>query len=150
MGIWQYFCFWYRLGLYSMQEFSYLGKITLVSIWFRRVLTQIISWVYQDSFTLTYPPNISIWLALQFWDPLVGSLWYQYQCWLLILCIHLYIGPTLVKIVQVHFTLEGEDLRTQRNYHEWKNLHEFLYGTLWIIDVLWYVKICVMPLISKR
>jgi hypothetical protein len=33
-----------------MQEPSYLGKITLV--WFRMVLTQIITWVYKDSLTL--------------------------------------------------------------------------------------------------
>ena len=34
------FCFQYYWGLYTMQEASYLGKIALVSIWFRMVLTQ--------------------------------------------------------------------------------------------------------------
>ena len=34
-----------------MQEPSYLGKITVVSIWFRMVLTQIMTWVCKDSFT---------------------------------------------------------------------------------------------------
>ena len=33
----------YDLGLYTKQESLYLGKITLVSIWFRMVLTQIIT-----------------------------------------------------------------------------------------------------------
>ena len=58
-----------------------LGKISLVSIWFVMVITQIISRVYNDSLAaLTYPPNINIWLVLQFWYPRVGAL---------IPCIHL-------------------------------------------------------------
>ena len=39
------FNFQYHLGLYTMQGPSYLGKITLVSICFRMVVTQIITWV---------------------------------------------------------------------------------------------------------
>ena len=38
-------CFLWHLGLYTMQKLSFLGKIALVSIWFRMVLTQIIAWV---------------------------------------------------------------------------------------------------------
>ena len=37
--------------------------VTLLSKWFRRVLTQRIMWVCQDSLTLTYPSNINIWLV---------------------------------------------------------------------------------------
>ena len=29
----------------------------IISIWFRMVLTHIITWVYKDSLTLTYPLN---------------------------------------------------------------------------------------------
>jgi hypothetical protein len=54
------------LGLYTMQELSYLSKITLLSICFRMVLTQRITWVYKDTLTLTYPPNIKNWLVFQF------------------------------------------------------------------------------------
>ena len=54
----------HQLGLCPMQEPSYLGKIDLVSIWFRMVLTQMITWVYKDSLTLRYPPNINIWLVM--------------------------------------------------------------------------------------
>ena len=49
-----------------MQDPSYLGKIALVSIGFKMVLTQITPRVYKDSFTLTYPPNINGWPELQF------------------------------------------------------------------------------------
>jgi hypothetical protein len=38
-----------------MQEPQYLGKITLVLIWFRMVLTQIITHVYRDSVNLDDP-----------------------------------------------------------------------------------------------
>ena len=65
----QYLCLWYHSGLYTMQELSYLCRFTLVSIWFRMVLTQIITWVYKDSLILTYPPNINIWWV---------RLWYHY------------------------------------------------------------------------
>ena len=74
MAIWRYFCFRYHLGLCTMQELSYLGKVTPVSIWFMMMLTQIITRVFKDSLILTYLPNINIWLILQFWYPQVGSL----------------------------------------------------------------------------
>jgi hypothetical protein len=41
-----------------MQEFSYLGKIALLSISFSMILTQIITQVYKDSLTLTYTSSI--------------------------------------------------------------------------------------------
>ena len=44
----------------TMHELSYLNKITLVSIWFRMVLTQITTHVYKDSLILTCPSNINI------------------------------------------------------------------------------------------
>ena len=59
--------FQYHSGLCTIQESSHLGNIFLVSIWFRMVLTQIITWIYIDSFIMRYPPNINIWLVLQFW-----------------------------------------------------------------------------------
>ena len=34
-----------------------LGKFSVVSIWFGIILTQIITWVYNDPLTLTHPPN---------------------------------------------------------------------------------------------
>ena len=43
-----------------MQERSYLDKSAQISVGFRRLLTLIITWVYKDSLTLTYPPNINI------------------------------------------------------------------------------------------
>ena len=49
MGIWAYFNFWPHFGLRTRQEPSYLGKIALVSIWFKMVLTQtilIFDWDY--------------------------------------------------------------------------------------------------------
>ena len=71
---WLYFCFRYALGPCTMQEPSHLGKTILVSIWFRMVVTQIITRVYKDSLALTYPPNTDSWLVLQFWRyPRVGS-----------------------------------------------------------------------------
>ena len=45
-------------GSHAMQEFSYLGKIALLSISFSMILTQIITQVYKDSLTLTYTSNI--------------------------------------------------------------------------------------------
>lgn len=41
---------------------------------FRVVLSESITRVYKDSCTLTYLPNIIIWLVLQFWYSRVGSL----------------------------------------------------------------------------
>jgi hypothetical protein len=43
MDVWRYSCFRYHSDLYTMSKFSYLGKITLVSIWIEMVLTQITS-----------------------------------------------------------------------------------------------------------
>ena len=45
----------YHVGLAIMQELSHLGNTTIVSIWFRMDLTQILTWVYIDSLTFTYP-----------------------------------------------------------------------------------------------
>ena len=42
-----------------MQKPSYLGKIALVSIWFGMVLIQLITWIYKDTVTLTYPCNLT-------------------------------------------------------------------------------------------
>ena len=50
----------YRLGLKTMQEPSYQGKSCLVSIQFRMVLMQIVTWVNKCSLTLTYSPNNNI------------------------------------------------------------------------------------------
>jgi len=48
----------YYLGIYLVETFSYLpNKITLVSIWFRVVVNQIIIRVYKDSLILIYPPK---------------------------------------------------------------------------------------------
>ena len=44
----------------TTQAPSYLRIIALVSIWFRMLLTQKVSWVYKDTLTLIYPPNINI------------------------------------------------------------------------------------------
>ena len=49
-------------------------KIALVPIWFRMILTEIISQLCKDSLTLTYPSNFKIWLALQLWYPPIGYL----------------------------------------------------------------------------
>ena len=68
-----------------MQEPSYLSKIALVSIWFRIELTQIITQVYKESLTLTYPPYSNNRLVLQFWYPLVGS---SIRLWMLIIDTH--------------------------------------------------------------
>ena len=54
-GCFSSFC-WCHSCLKTLQEPWYLGKIALVSIWFRLVLTQIITRGYKDSLTLTYPP----------------------------------------------------------------------------------------------
>ena len=43
--------------MYTMEESLHLSKITIVSTWFRMVLTQIASWVGKDSLTLTYIPT---------------------------------------------------------------------------------------------
>ena len=91
IAIWRhfFFCFQYHSCLYNMQDPPYRGKIAQISIWFRMVYTQIISWVYNDFLILRYPPNINIRLVLQFWYIKIGSL-YHYWPWLLIPCIRLY------------------------------------------------------------
>ena len=61
MGIWQYFCLRNDLDLYNMQEPC---QITLVTIWFKMVLTQKTVRISKDSLTWTYPPNINIWLLI--------------------------------------------------------------------------------------
>ena len=49
------FLFFNLIRVYiSIQESSYLGKIAIVSIWFRMVLTQMTTRVCKDSLTLTY------------------------------------------------------------------------------------------------
>jgi hypothetical protein len=73
-GYLAYFHFRSHSGLYTLQDPSHLGKIALISIWFRMVVTQLITPVYKDSHTLRYSPNIDIWLVLKFWYPRVGSL----------------------------------------------------------------------------
>ena len=83
MIVWGNFYFQYYSGLYTMQEPSHLGKFALISIWFKMVLTQMFTWVYKDSLTWRYTPNIDIWLVSQFWYPRVGSL-IPYLSWLLI------------------------------------------------------------------
>ena len=81
------------IGLYTMQAFSYTFKLILVLIRSRMVLIPIITQVYKDSLTLRYPPpNINLWLVLQFWYPRVSSLislsmfnyWYQSFTYMLI------------------------------------------------------------------
>ena len=57
-----------------MQEFLYLGTFALVLIWFRMVLTQILTWIYEDFFTLTYPPNIKILIGITILISGLGSL----------------------------------------------------------------------------
>ena len=65
-----FYCF--RFGsIYHAR--TLLGKNALISICYRMVLTLIMTRVYKDALTLTHPPNISIWLVLQFWYPWAGS-----------------------------------------------------------------------------
>ena len=59
------FRFWYHLGLYTMQEPQYLGKITLVLIWFKMVLIQIITHVNRDSLNLDGPIKYQHLIVLQ-------------------------------------------------------------------------------------
>ena len=56
-----------------MQERSYLGKIVVVSLLCRMVLAQMITWVYKDSLTVRYPPNINILTGITILIPM-GSL----------------------------------------------------------------------------
>jgi hypothetical protein len=43
--------------------------------------------------------------------------------------------------IQVHFILEGEGLRDQRNYHGWKVYMESYVATMDIVS--WFAEICV-------
>jgi len=80
-----------------MQKLSYLGKIVPVSsIWYRIILSQIITQVYKDSFALTYPLDINVWLKSQIWYPSTWSLILLfYWCWMH-LHTYIYTKPTLV------------------------------------------------------
>ena len=52
----------------------------------------------------------------------------------------------MVGTIQVHFILEGEGLRSQTHYHEWKSLHGFLHNILWMMNPTmdsWSTGICV-------
>ena len=60
MGVGWHFCLQYHLGLYIMQEPSYLEKIALVSMWLRMGIDPNNNLGMQDSLTLTYTPNINI------------------------------------------------------------------------------------------
>jgi hypothetical protein len=53
-------------SIYHARTLMYLGKITIVASCHRMVLTQLITQVYKESLTLTYPPNINISHILQF------------------------------------------------------------------------------------
>ena len=79
------FGFWYHLNPYTMQEPSYLHKIVLVSIWFRTVPIKVITQVYKDSLTLTYPPDINNGLILKNWYPLTDS---TIPLWMLVIDTH--------------------------------------------------------------
>ena len=70
---------------------------SLVSIWFRMVLTQIIISEYKDCCTLTYPPNINIWLVVQFQRPRDRFFYTIIDVDSSYLCIHMYTSPTLIQ-----------------------------------------------------
>ena len=74
--MWDFFLFLIPVGsIYHARTFIHtVGKIALVSIRFRMLVTQIITYLYKDSLTMTYLPNLNIWLVLQFWYSRVGSL----------------------------------------------------------------------------
>ena len=92
------FCFWYHLGLYTMQEPYYLRKITLASIWLKTDrIDPINNLAIQKILTLLrYSPNINIQQVLQifipmskFFDTIINpDFWYS--------CIHLYTSSTLI------------------------------------------------------
>jgi len=70
---------------------SSLRKVVPLAVWFRIVLTQMITWVYKDSLTMTYLPNINVGPVLQLWYQQVDTL-----TSLLIPRIHLFTRPTLI------------------------------------------------------
>ena len=61
--------FWipHHTSLHAMQESLFLRRTTLVSIWFRMVSIQAITWVYKVSLTLKYAPYFNIWLISIFY-----------------------------------------------------------------------------------
>ena len=59
---------------YITYELAFPGYNCASINMFRMELTQIITWVYKYSLTLTYPPRINIWLILQFQYLQVNSL----------------------------------------------------------------------------
>ena len=61
--------FGYHLGSHIVHELSYPDKIAVVSIWFRMVLRYLITQVCKDFLTSACPPNINIWLVIQFSIP---------------------------------------------------------------------------------
>lgn len=77
-----------------------LGWIVLVSTWFRTVLTQIRTWVYEDSLNLnsSHSSNTNTWCSQL--SPLILLL-------LLIPCIHMYNGPMLVLTICEYKHLEN-------------------------------------------
>ncbi len=74
MGMWQYFCFHFHLGLYRMQKPSSLSKIAPSINMVSNGIGPNNNLGIQRYFHLTYPPNINIWWVLQIWYPWVGSL----------------------------------------------------------------------------
>jgi hypothetical protein len=93
--MWRYFCFQYCWCIHTIQKPSYLNKITLISIWRRMMLTQIINQVYTEPLILIYPPISKFDNCITFQITMGEVLSYQSWCWFLILCNHLYSGPTL-------------------------------------------------------
>ena len=87
--LWWCFCFQYHLGLYTMQEPSYLGK-----------LSQIITRVHKDSH-LNLPIKYQYVTGITILIRMGKVLSYLYWCWLLIPCIHLYTRPALVTALQL-------------------------------------------------
>jgi hypothetical protein len=83
-------------SIYHMRTFI-LRQNRQLLICFRMVSTHIITQAYNDSLTLTHPPNIHIWQVLPILMPTSRIFDTIYWCWLLVLCIHLYTRPTLVK-----------------------------------------------------
>ena len=67
------FIFTYHSNLHTIHKPFNLGKIALVSIWFKMVLTQSISRAHKAFLTLRYPSNINIWLALELEDPQIHT-----------------------------------------------------------------------------
>jgi hypothetical protein len=63
----------YHSGIYIMQEPWYIGRVTLVSMWFRMVLTQIITRVDKRLSPLDIPTKYQYLTGITFWYPGVGS-----------------------------------------------------------------------------